>query len=330
MRVPRYLSPTSIDLFYKDRTEFYLRYLAEHRPPRIPQTRPMAAGAAFDAYIKSYLVGNLYGRNDEQFQLDNILETQVEKQNLDWGIENGKYLFACYKKTGALADLMIELEKAVDDPRFEFTVEGRVTHEVEIGDIPLLGKPDVYFKTKDGVSVIFDWKVNGYCSKNPTSPKKGYLKVRGLDGSSKMHKDCHMMDVKGITINIAEYLENIDEGWARQLSIYGWLLGEKVGSMFVIGIEQLVAKPTTDKPLIRVASHRSRTSKEYQDKLFNRVAYVWSRLKDGDTRRVFTDLNEEESHHRCLLLDEYYKAYDGDGSFNDEWFQQITRQHKEF
>ena len=55
MRQPEYLSPTSIGLWQKDRQEFYLYYLADHRPPRIAQNEPMAIGAAFDAYIKSYL-----------------------------------------------------------------------------------------------------------------------------------------------------------------------------------------------------------------------------------------------------------------------------------
>ena len=55
MRKPTYLSFSSMTLHEKDQDEFYLKYLCENRPGRLPQTGPMCVGSSFDAYVKSAL-----------------------------------------------------------------------------------------------------------------------------------------------------------------------------------------------------------------------------------------------------------------------------------
>ena len=55
MKTPRSLSYSSMTLWEKNPEEFYLRYLAEHPAPRLPQEPPMAVGSAFDAYVKAAL-----------------------------------------------------------------------------------------------------------------------------------------------------------------------------------------------------------------------------------------------------------------------------------
>lgn len=329
MREVRYLSPTSLRTFEEDRTEFYLRYLAEERPPRIPQNQPMSIGAAFDARVKSHLVRNLRGDMDPEFEFDTIFEKQVEEQNRDWARRASKYVFNAYVKSGALADLMIELEQAVHEPRFEFTIEDRVSHANFDMAVPFLGKPDVYFVTKDGGQVIYDWKVNGFCGKSPTSPKKGYLMVRdGYEGAKasrgngKAHKDSQPMVVNGLTINIAHNLEDIDIDWATQLAIYGWVLGEEIGSKFIVGIDQIVSKGLQEPwPLLRVASFRSRVSEGFQNQVFERAVKAWTAIQTG---YIFDGLPREESDARCRLLDDYHKAFEGDTP-KDKWFQEITR-----
>lgn len=320
MREMKYLSPTSIDLFYKDRTEFYLRYMAEHRPPRIPQTMPMSIGAAFDAYVKSYMVAGLIG-DVERFRFDTIFETQVEPQNRDWGREHGKFVFDEYVKSGALADLMIELEGAVQQPRFEYTIEGRVAHETQAGGVPLLGKPDVYYVNRHDAHVIHDWKVNGYCSKSATSPKKGYTKVRP---GNKKHKDAQLLVMQGVEINAAHYLEQIEESWAKQLAIYGWVLGEPIGSKFLTGIEQIVGNKEIG---LRVATFRTRISESFQLDWYARVHFVWSTIKSG---HIFTDMSREESVARGALLDDYHAAFEDSDTAEGAWFAEATREHKEF
>ncbi|MCV5968541.1 hypothetical protein, partial [Lactococcus petauri] len=87
-----------------------------------------------------------------------------------------------YKLQGALSDIMIDLEGAVGKPRFETSIEGYVTAiAINPNGIPLLGKPDIFFLTKKGATVIFDWKVNGYCSNYNKSPSAGYIRIRTND-----------------------------------------------------------------------------------------------------------------------------------------------------
>jgi hypothetical protein len=310
--------------------EFYLKYLADHRPPRFKQTQPMSVGSAFDAYAKSYIAEKLFGSEMKpEFELDTIFTTQVEEHHRDWAREAGAYVFECYRKSGALADLMIELALADAAPRFEFTVQRT------INDIPLLGKPDVWFVTKDGLHVLIDWKVNGYCAKRSVSPRKGYVKI--VDGwdhqefkasrnHSAMHKDAQLMKISGIVCNVACYLEDVDKKWADQTALYGWLMGEEVGSNFMTGIDQIVAKPNGDKPLLRVARHRCRVSRDYQRDLWARIEKVWDTIQSG---HIFDDRSREESDKRCEMLDDYHKAYDGDDP-NEKWFQEATRQQKGF
>ncbi|GAF74341.1 unnamed protein product, partial [marine sediment metagenome] len=187
MRTPKYLSPTSVSLWQQDTELFYSRYLADNKLPRDPQTQPMSIGSSFDAYAKSYLHEKLYGKNvDSRYNLRTLFEEQVSEHNRDWAWEHGKYVFDEYKRAGCFADLLLELGKAVAKPRFEFTISD------EISNVPLLGKPDIFFINEEGARVVYDWKVNGYCSKSIKSPAKGYVKLRPGD---KIHRDCHLMKV---------------------------------------------------------------------------------------------------------------------------------------
>lgn len=335
MRVPEYLSPTSISKFYADRQEFYLNYLADKRPPRMAQTKPMSIGSAFDAYVKNYITDRL-GIKDDAFEIENILIAQVEEENRPWAREEGKYVFDCYKRSGALADLMLELELASETPRFEFTIREQVISE-KLGAITLLGKPDIYFKTKDGANVIYDWKVNGYCSKSGMSPKAGYKKIRDSwdssvakpsRGAGQPHRDYQGFLSSGIEINLERPFEAVDKGWTDQLCIYSWLLGAALGSKIIVGIEQLVCKPSDPRPLIRCVSHRGLISPSYQAELFARIEHVWKTIADG-VEYIFADegLSPKDSASRCEMLDSYYKVYEinDDTSDEDKWFAEMTR-----
>jgi len=331
MRIPRYLSNTSIQLFYSDRMEFYLKYLADERPPRFKQTQPMSVGSAFDAFVKNYILLRLVGKDSlpEEFELDVIFTTQVEEQHRVWAREAGEYVFNCYKRSGALADLMFELGKAAEQPRFEFTVERT------IDGIPLLGKPDVWFVV-DGMQVLIDWKVNGYCSRSSVSPRKGYIKlVDGWDHQKQKpsrnhrapHKDAQIIMVKGIQINAAIFLEDVDSKWADQTCLYGWLMGAEIGEKFLTGIDQIVGKPNPGgKPWLRIARHRTRVSEGYQRLLWKRIKHVWDTIQSG---HIFDDMPKEKSIERQAMLDDYHKAYEGDDP-NEKWFREATRDRRGF
>ncbi|MFA5758676.1 MAG: PD-(D/E)XK nuclease family protein [Clostridia bacterium] len=294
MRIPEYLSPTSIKLFYDDIEEFYMRYLSDVRRARDPQTQPMSIGSAFDAYVKSYLHEKIFGKGATAggpYELETIFENQVEAHNRDWAWEHGKRVFEEYKKIGCLADLMLELGKAIGPPRFEFDVKG------EIEGVPLLGKPDVFFINEQGARVIYDWKVNGYCGKALKSPMKGYLKLReGI--TCKTHKDCYIIRFQGIDINVGMTLEEGDQGWASQLAIYGWLLGEPVGSeQLITGIDQICGPASR----LRFASHRLKVSPDYQFALLENITNAWDIILSD---WIFRDMDEESSRKRCLILDQ--------------------------
>jgi hypothetical protein len=302
MRKPKYISPSSLTSFYEDRDDFYIKYMSPNRRPRDPQTNYMAAGSAFDAYVKSYLHNCLYGKHPE-YELETILASQVEPHNLDWARVAGKKIFEQYKVSGALSDLVIELQAAVGDVKFEMQVEARVPHEGCVNGIPFLGKPDLYFKTANDRMIVYDWKVNGWCGKSNVSPVKGYIVCRdGWVGkqsrsNNKSHKDSFMMVVDGFRINVAATLENYSEQWAQQLCIYGWVLGEPVGSDVIAGIDQLCSNGNEQ---VRVATHRGRISPEFQNQVYKKAQHMWECICSG---HVFDDIPREASYYRCLSLD---------------------------
>jgi hypothetical protein len=329
MRSIEYLSPSALSVFEKDPSEYYLRYLTENRPPRFPQNQPMAIGSSFDAYVKAWLHEKLFGKgNDPKFDLQTLFEAQVESQHRTWAWEHGKYVFEQYKQTGALSDLMLELQ-AGTNPRFEFDVKGAVNGyregvEKRIGNVVLMGKPDATYINSAGHLVVLDFKVNGYCSAQAPSPMPHYLKMRSAGGTNHgSHKLCQPMMVDGTMINVATYLEHLNKEWATQLSTYAWLCGQPVGSKFIVAIDQLCCDATKgDLPAIRVAEHRLRVSEIFQRQAFERYCNAWEIIHSD---HFFRDMDQVDSARRCSLLDRQANALVGDGTANDRWFLNATR-----
>lgn len=333
MRTPLYMSPTSLKAYESNKDEYYVKYLADVKPPRLPQTMPMSVGSAFDAYVKSYLHFALFGNYGENntYAKDTIFEKQVEPANRDWARLAGAHVFERYKQSGALADLMLELGTAINAPRFEFDLLGQV--ETSVGDVPLMGKPDIYFMNREGGRVIFDWKVNGYCGNSPTSPMRGYVMVRDgwtalekkqSNNNRSAHKDCYPVPYKGIKINATDKMEDLNAEWAAQLAIYAWLLGEEVGSQDLItGIDQIVGQPSGTTmihkkttlapgeliagdfnhqiPWLRFASHRVKIGQKFQFELLARLAQAWGAISSG---HIFSELNREDNDQRCKMLED--------------------------
>jgi len=110
LNIPKYLSPSALQLWLKDKEAYFIRYLALERPPKIAQTEAMAVGSAFDAYTKSFLWNYLNGPGNDFYILENMFERQVEKQNRDKARVAGKKCFALYKP--ALSSLCAPCRKA--------------------------------------------------------------------------------------------------------------------------------------------------------------------------------------------------------------------------
>jgi hypothetical protein len=309
MREVKCLSPSAIGLYLEDPEKYYIRYLSEAKVEKDQQVPAMAIGSAFDAYAKAYLYKNLFGNADPKFEFQTLFETQVSPHLWDWALENGGYVFEQYKQSGCLTDLMTELSYAQGEPRFEFEVRGIVNSyregvERKIGAVELLGKPDVDFVTRNGVHCILDFKVNGYCSNYSKSPSPYYIRMRSAGRTLLgQHPKCREVDHNGIKINNACCLNDIDEGWGRQLAIYGWLCGNPVGSDFVTIIHQIVCSRNRSGglPGIRIAEHLNLIDPTFQHDLYNKACNIWE-IVHSDW--FFRDLTKEESIARCKMIDE--------------------------
>ena len=325
LRLPDYISPSALKCFEKDMAEYFCRYLSPYKVQRVPQTQPMSVGSAFDAFAKSYIHYRLFGHygKDDTYALEKIFEDQVDEHLWDWAWEAGKYVFEQYKNHGGLADMMLELNKASSEPQFEFSIKGTV--ETAVGDVTLLGKPDIFFINSEGARVIWDWKVNGFCGRSRTSPNKGYTKVRDAwtdeakhsRNNQMPHKDCVLQDHCGIMINAAANMEDLNTMWADQLAIYGWLLGEAVGSEnLIVGIDQIISNGIADHPprlgnypLLRIASFRNIVSSDYQFSLKDRIEYLWETITSD---HLFRDLSKEDNDTKIKELIEETKALASD------------------
>jgi hypothetical protein len=310
MRKREYLSPTQVMLWKQDKEEYYVK--SDTPPPKFKQTKPMSVGSAFDAYAKAAIANDMGIEHNGQFDFETIFELQVEEHNRDWARDAGQWAFKCYVESGAYASLVKMLDASEFEARMEFTEKGTVTEkglEGSVGDVVLLGKPDLWWVLDNGASVIHDWKVNGFCSK--ASPAAGYVNIRAgwgstfyrdvkkMRGNNMPHKDCAPMFEEGIEINMIPSLEKSRPNYALQTATYSWLLGAEVGSEIIVSIDQLVcdsqhAKACCDQPLIRVAQHRCNISQEFQLRAYADYQRLWDSVHNGypdipDSRKKILD-----------------------------------------
>jgi len=274
----------------------------------------MSVGSAFDAYVKNYLATEL-GMPEATgcLELGYLLEQQVEEGNREWATAAGADCFNQYKKLGACAELMKEMI-AGSGHCFESTRSARVD-----GAVPLMGKPDLYYYNAVGDLVIIDWKVNGYCSRSGASPRKGYVRLLASGKPQVCHPKAQCMMINGISLNVAEGLELCDLSWARQLCIYGWVLGSV---SIVAGIDQLACKPVDGAVGIRVASLRGKLSSAFQAEFWAHCCDIWARIQSG---RVFDQDNDVTIRRLDLEADAYGKDT---GNGHEDFFTSINRTHK--
>ncbi len=301
------LSPSGIKTWLTDRVSFYIKYLSPIESDRLPQTQPMSIGSAFDARVKNYLHEKLIGKAPE-FEFTTLFESQVEPQNRDWALEHSNTVFNAYMLHGCVADLIYELEKAEIQPRFEFRVEAHIPHCAELEGVLLVGYPDIYFKTKN-YHVVYDWKVNGYCSRGAQSPKPGYVMTKDCWDTAlakhsrtngKWHKNAQLAEKDGLVVNVAGGFENIDESWALQTTIYGWQLGAEVGSELISGVDQLVFKDVGGIKQLRNSRFRGLPSKAFQARLVKEIGIIRDSIA---MNHIFTDLTLEESQAKAESID---------------------------
>jgi hypothetical protein len=176
---------------------------------------------------------------------------------------------------------------------------------------------------KIGGHIILDFKVNGFYSKYPVSPHKGYLRIYpGLY----QHKDCVQCDHFGMKVNKLYTLNMINEEWASQLSIYSWLCGVDVGSDWIAGIDQIACDGKDARPpKLRVAQHRTLVDKDFQQSLFNEAADTWEAINSD---HIFREMSYEDSKKRCAMLDQQVQMLKNQSGEDDDMFMKLVRSNR--
>lgn len=254
----------------------------------------MAVGSAFDAYVKAFLAKALFGSG---IDFNSLFEQQVEEHNRDFAQKAGAKVFLAYKESGSLVDLLRILETAREPPRMEFTQQERILADGDhTNPVVILGKPDLYFITKEGLPVVLDWKVNGFCSDTGASPAQGYIVIKGQcrNHGSAHHSAC-IWHEKDLLINADPNLEKYKPDWATQIAVYSWLCGAKVGEQVIAAVDQIVCKPDG----ISVAQHRCEITEGFQRKVHAEFQECWDIVHSD---HIFRDVSYELSKARCQML----------------------------
>ena len=259
-----YFSPTSYQQACACEYSFYRERHSETPYIRLPQTKPMAVGYAFESFVKAELAFVLGKSNDRKNTLAKLLEN-VEEHNLEC-IAIGHDLFDKYQFWGCfdrlVKDGLHDIELSIHQ-----TVQGELVagKEGEVSGVPIFGKPDATMLNRGDNSLIpTDWKVNGHGSATGQSPKPGYIRCF-VDGQDKGQH---------ITYGIAT-LEQINREWAIQLLFYNWMLGNK--SPFFGAIEQVAIRGNT----VAFTSYRARISDDFIQEHLSRLIDLWGRFNKG-------------------------------------------------
>lgn len=319
--IPKYLSYSALTLWERSPEQFYTKYMLKDKIPRVPQTDAMSVGSAFDAFVKAALHRDLFGSNHKdsaQFDVETIFETQVEEPRREFAWGAGQKVFGAYQRSGAYADLWRQLDAADEEPMMEFTSCGNVNEHggvyAGVGrGVPILGKPDLVW-IKNGLKIVLDWKVNGYCSEAGGRAIPGYVMFRdgwsaretGIPPSKtngKFHRSAMLRQLGDFTINMEPYLETSQRDWTTQLCCYAWLTGSPIGADFLLAIDQLVCGRG-----ISVAEHKSTVTEKFQREVYERFQGAWDIITSD---HVLRHLSKEESADRCRVLQDQAAAYSG-------------------
>ena len=293
------LSCTQVDKFQRSPQEWFDEYIL--KLSKVPQTKPMCVGSAFDSYCKHKLAVDLFGPNHpETLEMAKQFENSVEEVNRDFARVAGAYCLKKYMECGRY-DQLLKFLATQDEVHFESLIEvpvGVIVADVDRVASKVVGKaclkegtgrpetvnfimkPDC-FSQAGGVYTILDWKVNGFCSKDGGKPEKGYY--RGPNGPNpKGHDPMLPLPTK----------------WKDQLHTYSYgvlmkhgviPLGSRLDAdipIVSVSIDQLCCIPKADKfsdvsKNIDVYEYLSANNiNEFTD-MHNRLSYMVSCLMSG-------------------------------------------------
>lgn len=287
MRQIKYISPSSFFSFTRNPKAHYIRHLSDQGIGREPQTIHMAMGSAFDAFIKAQITNDLQVAN--RFDLKSLFEAQVDPEFRSELWPKASFLLEEYKSCGAYGVLVEDMGLAQLEPKFEFDVVA------EILGVPIFGKPDAFYKNKNGTPVVLDWKVNSFLSGNNMAKK--YFILSHQTGMP--HKSCSYSVNEGLPVMINHYLEEIDDQWAFQQFVYAIGLGCNIGDRFITSIDQVTGGPS-------FYTYRAYLSPIFQIESAKKIKQMWEDITTGYIFRGL-GLTREESDNLIKVLDGPFK-----------------------
>lgn len=326
MHIPSYISPSQASLFYTDRAEYYMRYLADNRVPRLPQTDAMALGGAFDSHLKRALAKRYLASSDArlmeggEYDLPTMLSHAIEDYlDYDKLAGLGLALFNQYVTSGAWDRLVVDMDRM---DAGSLCMEQAVYYTCPETGMKLMGKPDISFSV-GGVGHVYDAKVNGFFSKSGASPLKNHI-WNSRDGVA--HKDVILQrHLCGTLVDVSGFFS---PEYVRQISTYSWALFGR-DHLVIGGIEQLACKKLTGSERrppssivegvgIVYASTRALVSADVQTLLFNEYLAMHKLIQSG---WIFDDVSRAESDARCAELESRSLAISSD----PEWANMMGR-----
>lgn len=264
MRKPKYLSPSSFNMYVEDREEFCRRYICDTIPPREAPNQAMLIGSGFDAFVKHALHEIFIGPCD----LVELFNSQVSDYHTEiWEI--GSNLFNLYKEVGAYDALLQDMEGSTEHG-FEVSKNGD-------NPVPIFGYIDCIYRHRNGKVVILDWKCTNYHAKR-VSPLKYYTVEYP---SMRSHKGVEPVTEDGILLQRDYCFSLTQPKWATQLAMYELMLGEPC----ILQIDQVLGKD-------RVVTYRGGVSEDFKNNIKNNLLSAWDNVSTG---HLFPDLEKSES-----------------------------------
>lgn len=235
----QYLSPSSYKDWKHCAHRFKLVRIDGLKEQQI-KTVNLDVGTVFDAHVKKLL--------NKRLELGLLLK---EVDETSQAMDIGRNIAAIYKKSGALQHLIDEGVGHVEIDK-EFTING----------VPVYGKPD--FVMHDGT--IGDWKTS-----LSGSPKPGYYRRIEYQTDTGLTFEKLPHEKNGIN------LEEIDNDWAIQVTIYAFLMGKKP----TVGLKARIEHLVTQVNKVVVCSYLAKIGLEFQNYIYHDLKIVWDDIMAG-------------------------------------------------
>lgn len=250
-RKPSFLSPSSLMMAENMPNTFYLTRLVADSIQREPQGLSAAVGSAFDYYIKMKLIKDKFQHKENLLpEIKDSVETHTTEAFIAGKIAYDAYIKNCLNS-------------------HNFTnVELRFNGS--FGGVPITGKGDAAVEYA-GYDIPFDWKLLGYTSETTTSPLPLYFRLWEGIRPRPAHKN----------YQDGQSFEDINDKWALQGCVYGWLmdLKPKVGfKEFPFYVDAIIFK---NKRIRCIAQYSGWITKSFQERVLIRFQNIWKEINDG-------------------------------------------------